>query len=632
MLICREFSASLPTLQKTVNGKDASLRGAFFCRDRLTFTFRVPRTLGAAAVVLRICPDGGADCDLPFDFIDSDRGVDTYRLRLSLSDLCSRAGEGLFYYEFLFVRGDDTLFTDTADNVTFSLLPHAARRFLLLISENNAHAPRRFHGGTMYHVFVDRFAPGRGERRADAVYHERWNEEIEQFPAFTGAPLANNEFFGGTLWGVLEKLDYLQSLGVDILYLSPVFRAYSNHKYDIGDYGTVDEQFGGREALAALLAECRARGIAVMLDGVFNHTGDDSLYFNKYGKYPALGAYQSVASPYHDWYFFTNFPDEYVSWWGIPILPKLNLGNPAVQKYLVGEGGIVDTYTKMGVSAWRLDVADELPDSFLDALAARVAADTNGEGVVLGEVWENAADKVSYGARRRYLRGRQLDSVMNYPFRTAVISFVRDGDAHALASTLRNLWGSYPVAVCHSLMNILSTHDTERILTVLGGESGAGLSNAQLRDKRLSPENRRKAIAKLRVAAALQYTVFGLPSLFYGDEAGMEGYHDPFCRRPYPWGREDQTLLAFYRTLGAMRRAHSAFCEGDFAVLRENDHALLFERRDEKERLWIAANCGENDFAVDFPGGNRPVELLSGEKAGKRAVIFPMSVRIWRIE
>ncbi len=630
MLPKRPLETTLPTIEKSVGGKDLSTRGAFSRGETLTLTVRAPRALGAAGVVLRIAADGEADRDLPLTFASTEKGLDTYRLSLSLADLCKEETGGLFYYEYLFLRGADTLFTDTQDNVTFQLRSSSAGRFRLLVTEEGFVTPTWFHGRTMYHIFVDRFAPGGGERRADAVYHENWDEEIEQFGAYPGAPVANTEFFGGTLWGIIDKLDYLQSLGVGVLYLSPIFRAASNHKYDTGDYEAVDPQFGGEEALEALLAECRRRDIGVILDGVFNHTGSDSKYFNKEGKYPQTGAFQSEKSPYHDWFYFKKFPHSYECWWDIEILPKLCLANPRVHNYFVGEGGVIDKYTRMGVSGWRLDVADELPNAFLDELRMRVKDETAGKGVVIGEVWENAADKIAYGKRRRYFRGRQLDSVMNYPLRRGLLAFVREGNAHALASALRELWGSYPETVCHSLMNILSTHDTERILTVLGGEPDDGRSsNAELRLSRLTQDERETAVRRLLIAAAIQFTVFGVPSVFYGDEAGLEGYHDPFCRRPFPWGREDKRILSFYRLLGRIRRENPVLADGDFSILRESGAALAFERKSDKGHLIVAANCGNTPFELSLP--HEALELISRKREVGTRTILPDEVRIWRV-
>jgi len=624
----------LPTIAKAMGGKDVSALGAFAANESLTLTARVPRALGAAGVVLRIAPDGltqkGEERDLPLSFIATEKGIDTYQLHLPLADLDIGETGGLFYYEYLFLRGGETLFTSTEDNQTFTLEKESRGKFRLLVTEPAQNTPAWFRGRTMYHIFVDRFAPGKGERRPDAVYHEHWDEEIEQFGAYPGAPVKNNEFFGGTLWGIIEKLDYLQSLGVGVLYLSPIFKAASNHKYDTGDYETVDPQFGGEEALKALLAACKKRDMGVILDGVFNHTGSDSRYFNMEGHYDTVGAYQSRKSPYADWYYFKQFPDSYECWWGVKILPKLKLANPATHHYFVGKGGIIEKYTRMGVAGWRLDVVDEVPEAFLDELCLRVAEETDGQGLVIGEVWENAADKIAYGKRRRYFRGRQLHSVMNYPVRNGVISFVRERDAAALCRVLREIWGSYPPCVSHSLMNLLSTHDTERILTVLGGAPDDGRrANAELREIRLTPAEKKLAVKRLQMAAAIQFTVFGVPSVFYGDEAGLEGYHDPFCRRPFPWGREDNTLLAFYRKLGRIRLENPVLAEGDFAILQEGKHSVVYERKNHKGHLIIAANRGDKLMTVALPALAK--ELLSGKKTAKQASVLPDEVKIWRI-
>ncbi len=632
MLARNKPDYALPVLKKEIAGKDVSTRGAFFGTDTLVLTAIVPREMGAMGVVLRIARDGEGDVDHPFAFADSRVGRDTYRLSLSLAELCAPKTHGLFYYELLFLRGADTLFTDTAaDNVRFALSRESRGRFRLLVSEPGYKTPAWFHGKTMYHIFVDRFAPRGGTRPEGAVYHEDWHGEIEQFGAYPGAPVANNEFFGGTLLGVIDKLDYLKKLGVGVIYLSPIFKSPSNHKYDTGDYETVDPQFGGREALDALIAAAKERGIGVMLDGVFNHTGDDSRYFDRHGNYGGNGAYRSPTSPYRDWFYFKKYPKKYECWWDIPILPKLNLGNPAVHDYFVGEGGIIDTYTRAGLLGWRLDVADELPNAFLDELRCRVKAATKGAGVVLGEVWENAADKIAYGKRRRYFEGAQLDSVMNYPLRRGIISFVREGDAAALCAALLELWGSYPETVCHSLMNILSTHDTDRILTTLGGVPDNGqFTNAELRLMRMSKAERKVAVARLKIAAALQYTVFGVPSLFYGDEAGLEGYHDPFCRRPYPWGREDKELLAYYQKLGRIRCENPVLAEGAFAIVKEAPHALAFSRKNEKGHIIVAASCGDAPFTVRLPA--TATDLLSGKRFSGCVTLKNREAYIWRIE
>ncbi len=595
MLIHNDAAQADVKIEKLANGRDASRLGAFECGTHLSFRLHVPRRLGASAVVLRICRDGEGDRDLPLAFVTTRASVDTYELTLDTADLCGTRGYGLFYYEYLFLRGFDTLFSDSINNVDMALAPHSACRFRLLIHEAGYTTPDWFKGGTMYHIFADRFCRGTGEveSRDSAVINPDWENGIPQYAPIAGAPLSNNVFFGGNLWGVAEKLDYLSSLGVSVLYLSPVFAAYSNHRYDTADYEKIDGLLGGEEAFDNLIREAHARGMRVILDGVFNHTGDDSRYFNRRGTYPEVGAYQSRLSPYARWFSFRDFPDEYECWWNIEIMPRLQHANDECRHYFTAPGGICEKWLLRGADGWRLDVADELSDAFLDELRKTVKGATAGDGLIIGEVWENAADKIAYGNRRRYFGGRQLDSVMNYPFRNAVLAFLQDGDAETFYNILTELYGSYPTSVSHSLMNLLGTHDTERFLTTLGDDGTSDeLSNDALARRRLSPEDRVGAIQKMKLAATLQFTVFGVPSVYYGDEAGLEGYHDPFCRMPYPWGREDVNLLAHYRALGALRRRCSALGDGDFRFTYCKNGAVAYERVGSDGTLLVVANVG----------------------------------------
>ena len=617
-----------PVITKTVNGENVSAMGAFSLGTTLCFSVKCSRKMGVHAVVLRIAKDGEAERDFPFDFYAMTGDEDEYRLEVCLDESFCVGEDGLFYYEFLLLRGMDTLFSQTDNNVDVSFDCRSDRKFRLLVYRSDFRVPSWFAGGTMYHVFVDRFFRGQGEvgAREDAILNEDWYGEIKQFAPYPGAPVPNNEFFGGNLWGVAEKLEYLASLGVTVIYLSPVFKAYSNHKYDTGDYMKVDEMFGGDQALEHLIEKARAFGMRLILDGVFNHTGDNSRYFNRYGQYDDVGAYQSASSPYHDWYCFDSFPDSYRSWWGIEILPKLNPSSESCRNFLAGKGGVAEHYIKKGIGGWRLDVADELSDTFLDRLRETVKAASSEDGIIIGEVWENAADKIAYGKRRRYFRGKQLDSVMNYPLKNAILAFVKFGDAQFFYDGLTELYSSYPKDVCDSLMNLLGTHDTERILSVLGDEEIEMLDNAELATRRMTDDERRHAISKLKIASALQYTVFGVPSVFYGDECGIEGGHDPFCRRPYPWGREQKELLEHYRRLGKIRREHPVFKSGAFSFLSVRDGFVAYERSSSDERIVVAANCGEWEEILALNKASR--DLLTDTVFENAVPIAPGAVRI----
>lgn len=615
-------------ISKTQDGKDVSLRSAFEYGSQLEIRVEAPRVLGASATVLRIKNDDiSAERDIPLEFEDSVDGNDIYRTVLDLGELCGKERSGLFYYEFLFLRGYKTLFTDTQNNVDFTLSEHSENRFRLLVYEKGFQCPSWFSGGVMYHVFVDRFFRGEGKvgERDDVEINDDWENGIPQYPEVRGDRFSNNVFFGGNLWGVKEKLPYLSSLGVTVIYLSPIFKAYSNHKYDTGNYMAIDEMFGGEEAFKALISAANEYGIKIILDGVFNHTGDDSLYFDRYGKYKKTGAYTNPKSLYKNWFHFNKYPEEYESWWGIDILPKLKLNNKECADYFVGNGGVIEKYTKMGIGGWRLDVADELPNEFLERLRQKATEVSHTQPIVIGEVWENAADKISYGKRRKYFRGRQLDSVMNYPLRNGIISFIRFGDAQLLADVLKEIYSSYPLTVCHSLMNILGTHDTERILSVLGDDEIDqidSISQKEVAHRRLDAKEYKVAVAKLKIAAAIQYTVYGVPSVYYGDEAGSEGYHDPFCRMPYPWGREDTDIREFYTLLGKLRKEHSVFSNGEFSVISAHNGFIAYERHNDKEKIVVLANA--SGHWVEYSVSGR--ELLSGEKYNGK--VEPCSVKI----
>lgn len=611
-------------IEKRQRGRDVSALGAFAKGETVTFFVTVPRRYGISAVVLRIAPDGKDAKDMPFSFCETRDGNDRYALSLDTGALCEDTEDGLFFYELLFLRGFDTLFTDSVNNVDFELCERSAERFRLLVYEKDYKTPEWFRGGVMYHVFADRFFRGNGEcqLRDGGILDEDWGNGIPQYAEVAGAPLKNNVFFGGNLWGVIEKLDYLKSLGVTVIYLSPIFDAVSNHRYDTADYERVEGLLGGDVAFDALIDAAHRNGMRVILDGVFNHTGDDSKYFNRRGNFDTVGAYQSPQSPYFDWFSFKSYPDDYEAWWGIEIMPRLRQGNPTCRTYFTGEDGIAAKWLRRGADGWRLDVADELPDVFLDELRT-VAKHEKHDALLIGEVWENAVDKIAYGSRRRYFRGGQLDSVMNYPFRNAVLALILYRDAETFYHVLCELWGTYPPFVSNSLMNLLGTHDTERILTLLGDDGeGELLENPALAVKKLTPVQRKTAIRRLKLAATLQFTVYGVPSVYYGDEAGVEGYHDPFCRRPYPWGREDRALLAHYRRLGALRARHPIFRDGDFAFLEHHGGRVAYERRGaDGSRVVVAANMEETDWTLDLSGDWR--DALSGKRVSRPLTVAP---------
>ena len=346
------------------------------------------------------------------------------------------------------------------------------RTWQITVYEEYYSTPAWMKGGVMYQIFPDRFNKVGELPIADwKVRRSDWGGMPSYRPNEYGKVL-NNDFFGGNLNGITEKLDYLQELGVTVIYLNPIFEAYSNHRYDTGDYLKIDGQLGTAEDLDRLVTEAKKRGIRIILDAVLNHTGADSRYFNRYGRYDSVGAYQSRQSPYSEWYHFRTFPDSYESWWGIETLPAVNEHSASYQEFVFGENGVLKTWLRHGIGGYRLDVADELPDFFLQKLRAAVKEETP-DAIVIGEVWEDASNKIAYSERREYLQGYELDSVMNYPLKDAIISYVQSGNTTQLRETLYMLIDNYPKQTLDCLMNILGTHDTPRILTVLGGKTCA---------------------------------------------------------------------------------------------------------------------------------------------------------------
>jgi glycosidase len=478
--------------------------------------------------------------------------------------------------------------------------------FQLTVYAAGLTTPAWIKGGLIYHIFVDRFCRGREtpHLKPGAVFREDWGGCPVFRPDEEGV-VRNNDFFGGDLAGIIGKLPRLEAMGVTCLYLSPIFDAASNHKYDTGDYLRLDPGFGEGETLAALCRQAGERGMRVILDGVFSHVGVDSVYFNKYGHYNSQGAYQSRESPYYNWFTFQEWNTVYESWWGIALLPALNKREESYQAFITGENGVAAHWARQGIGGWRLDVVDELPDVFLDPLC-RAIRRGDPEALIIGEVWEDASNKIAYDVRRRYFLGGQLDSVMNYPLKEGIIRFLREGDAGALADTLAWQVRNYPKPVLDCLMNVLGTHDTMRILTVLGGEDWPQ-TREEMALYRLTPAQRALGLGRLKLAAVLQYTLPGVPCLYYGDETGMEGGADPFNRRCYPWGREDRELLAWYQRLGEIRRQLTVFREGEYRLIYASGGVFAFRRgpAQEREQVVIAVNTGENEAVLGKVGPHK---------------------------
>lgn len=499
------------------------------------------------------------------------------------------------------------------------------RPWQITVYDEEYSTPDWFKGGVMYQIFPDRFyKAGNCPTASEKILRNDWGGQPSFRPNERGKVL-NNDFFGGNLNGVTEKLDYLESLNVSVIYFNPIFEAYSNHRYDTGDYMKIDPLLGTTEDFERLVLEAKKRGIRVILDGVFNHTGDNSRYFNKYGKYDSVGAYQSQSSPYADWYTFRQFPNDYESWWGIDVLPAINEKSPSYREFICGEDGVLCKWLRCGIGGYRLDVADELPGFFLQEIR-RAVKNENPEAIIIGEVWEDASNKISYDVRRQYLQGFELDSVMNYPLKDAILNFMRTRTATMLRETIAMLMDNYPKATLDVLMNILGTHDTPRVLTVLGGKECA--DKEQMAVTALSEEEKSAALKALRLAAVLQYTLPGVPCVYYGDEIGMEGYLDPFCRGCFTWDNIDEALNAFYQKLGEIRtkRLAEVFQDGEYREVFSDGGCLVFERKKGEHAAYIYVNNSAAKYNIALSG--KYEEFLSGETVQENLLIDAFSCGI----
>lgn len=501
--------------------------------------------------------------------------------------------------------------------------------YQLTVYDGEEEVPTWFGEGVTYQIFPDRFRRSRIPDPEGMVggrwVHQSWEDFPEYRPDDRGE-VRNRDFFGGDFQGVMDELDYLKELGVETLYFNPIFEAAENHRYGTADYSRVDPMLGTNEDFSRLCTEAHRRGMRVMLDGVFNHTGYVSRYFNGDGFYPEMGASQSQDSPYRSWFNFTQWPSKYESWWGIYSLPAVNENDPSYQEFIFGgEDSVVRRWLRAGADGWRLDVADELPDSFVHGIHAAARAE-KPDAVVIGEVWEDGSTKVAYGVRRKHILGGHCDGLMNYPLRSAILSYFQGGGGEAFVEGMETIRENYPPFAFYSAMNSLDTHDTPRFLTLLGAGGEYRDQTKEWRAQfRLSPRQRSRGRELLKAASLLLFCFPGSPTVYYGDEAGMEGFEDPFNRQTYPWGREDQTLLEWYRALGRLRRRHPALRRGSIRYVLGRGPLLAFLRETGDERLLCAFNAGNEEHAFSFEDG-RLFPLMGRPQFSQRDGVYTIAL------
>jgi cyclomaltodextrinase len=592
--------------------------GALWCGQKVVLRLRAD---GAHRAVLRLWWDGR----------ETLRPMERTPQGLFEAHCEAPAQPGLLWYYFILEAHGGTHYYGNAPDCMGgegALWRHQPPSFQITVYQSGFMPPAWMRESVVYQIMVDRFFASKPVAQRPTPECGHWHEDWNEPPELNLSEGDNNanDFFGGDLEGVRQKLPYLKSLGIGAIYLNPIFRARSNHKYDTGDYHAIDPSFGDEPAFRALCRDARAAGIRIVLDGVFSHTGAYSKYFNKDGAYDSVGAYQSTASPYADWYDFRAWPDDYDCWWGFKTLPNVREMQSSYLDYIIrGEDAVAAHWLRAGAGGWRLDVADELPLPFLRMLRQRVKRE-NPEAALIGEVWEDASNKEAYGQVRTYCAGDTLDSVMNYPLRDALISFMTgEVSSRMLTRRVNHLSEVYPKGFFYSLMNLISSHDRPRAINALSGAPGQNPPREMRSSRKLTGAQyalgRRRLIAVWRFLCALP----GMPCLYYGDEAGLEGMTDPFCRGTYPWGSEDQQLLREMARAIERRNGCPALKTGGMKLFDAGEDVVVLIRRISggRDAFGRAAPDGTVLAALNRSDAPRRADIRSDWLGGPLTVELP---------
>lgn len=621
--------------------------GAVVCNKKVIIRLQIDSNMPADQVSLRLWINNAYEVkvNMPVTQVIGSK-------RIYQTEIISPKQPGLLWYYFIVkINGQILYYGNNAENFggIGSIYQAEPPSYQVTVYKEQATTPNWFKDSIIYQIFVDRFSNGNASgqlinAKQHCYIYQSWHEK----PYYRKDPQTGKtvcyDFYGGNLLGVMKKLPYLKDLGINVIYFNPIFEAPSNHKYDTADYKNVDPMYGDKEVFQELCKQAKALGISIILDGVFSHTGSNSRYFNREGQYPELGAYQSKDSPYYPWYKFNHHPDDYECWWGIDTLPNVNEMEPTYQNFIIhDQNSVIRHWMKLGTKGWRLDVADELPDQFIKGIK-QAMKETDPESILIGEVWEDASRKISYGQMRQYLLGDELDSVMNYPFRNILLNYLLGNmDAYQTHRSLMSLYENYPQHHFYSNMNLVGTHDVPRILTLLGeAPPEHTLKEEKKKCYILNEKQEQLAIARLKLVALFQMTFPGVPAIYYGDEVGMQGYGDPHCRGTYPWGKENMDLLNWYKRLIAYRNHYdvlktgqwsSIYAQGDaYAFLRminggqdvfgqakeDNIAIVVFNRSQDHEQAisidlkeWCQGNLPES--LVDMLANEKEVPLVAGK-------------------
>ena len=589
--------------------------GSVEVNSEVTFTIKITKSYDIYNLMINLFNDNNEEViTKPLYYVyDNDDSYNTFQVKASFSH------PYLYWYHFSFDDCYGHHFIGRDNELNAKLYDNDIRNFQLNVYNGTDSDFSWFQGKVMYQIYPDRFCVGDVRRYKDGAYNYKDEKEDVRWEPFNGVYC--NDFYGGNFEGIREKLDYLKELGVGIIYLNPITLSPTSHRYDTSDYLKIDDVLGSEEDFIRLIKDAGKRGIKVVIDGVYNHTGSDSVYFNKEGHFDSVGAYQSKKSSYYSWYKFINFPKKYDSWWGIETLPSVNQESGFVD-FITGDDGVINHYMKMGIKGIRLDVVDELNDNFVRRINS-VIKKCDKDAITIGEVWEDASSKIAYGKRKQYFDGSELDSVMNYPLKNAIIDFLGHDNLEHLVIYMREEVNNYSPKVLNSMMNVLSTHDLPRLISVFSGVDFNSLSKRESSMVSMTTTEYFKARQLLKMAYMISYTMPGVPSLYYGDELGMEGGKDPFCRRMMKWDDGDYELCNYFKKLGKMRSRKDTcdvFKKGEYNEISHCNNVFIYERKNELSRVLVIINNSSYDYYYHLTKG---IDLLEDKEITDGVVVEP---------
>jgi cyclomaltodextrinase len=528
---------------------------------------------------------------------------------------------GILEYYFILIDGYDRLYYGNNDEhlggvgqiYTYNPVPYQITVY------EKSYIPSWYKEGVIYQILIDRFYNGNEDNtinspKENSFIYGRWHDSPMYIRDNFGK-IVRWDFYGGNLKGIIKKLDYIKSLGANIIKLSPIFKSPSCHKYDTANYEVVDEMFGTNDDFRELCEVAKSKGIRIILDIVLSYTSSDSKYFNRLGNYSEVGAYNSPNSKFHDWYKFIKYPYRYESWWGIDERPNINSMQKGYIDYIIkNNDSIISKWIRLGASGWNLNVIDELPDEFIELVRRRIQ-EIDENTVLLGDIWEDASNKVSYSKRRKYLQGKEVHSATNYPLRESLINFIKGYiKSSRFKQRIMSLYENYPRESFYGNINVIGTNDTERILTVLD-------------------EN----IELLKLLVVIQFTLPGVPLICYGDETGLKGGREPDNRKSYPWGKEKIELIDFYHKITNIRNNENGLKKGDLFIFETDSDVFAFERNYENEKIVVVVNTSnEIKIIKDINLNGSYVNLfIDSEKykfIGNNSVmtVFPRNFKILR--